>query len=147
MQGQAGKPSILVRPMLDSKFHIDYDWWQRPEEDLRAYLLSHLEQPKREHFTNVQEERIVDYIHPETGEVFQLDELGLAIQEAAKQVDFINPQTSLVDSVFRVFLANGNVPRSARELALDTGRDANTILKTLGGIKVYKGIRPVIANN
>lgn len=146
MQGQPGKPSILVRPVLDTKFHIDYEWWQRSDEDLRAYLLTHLDEAKREHFTNLVEARVVDYIHPETGEVFQLDELGLAIQEAAKQPDFINPQTSLVDSVFRVFLANGNLPRTPRELALDTGRDANTILKTLGGIKVYKGIRPIIAS-
>jgi hypothetical protein len=97
---------------------------------------------KRDYFANNDSTKIVDYIHPDTGEVFRLDELGLAIQEAARQSDFINPQTSLIDSVFRVFLANGNLPRTPRELANDTGRSADVILKTLGGIKVYKGIRP-----
>jgi len=147
MQPLPGKPSSLVKPTLDTKFHIDYEWWQRSEEEYRSYLLTHLPAEKRALFSAQAEERVVDYIHPETGEVFQLDELGLAIQEAAKQADFINPQTSLVDSVFRVFLANGNLPRTPRELAQDTGRDAQTILKTLGGMKVYKGLRPLIAHS
>jgi hypothetical protein len=142
---QPGRPSALIKPTQDTKFHIDYEWWQREGEDLRPYLLTHLPPEKRAYFLNKTEvDQILDYIHPETGEVFRLDELGLALQEAARSADFINAQTSLVDSVFRVFLANGNVPRTPRELAKDTGRDAATILKTLGGIKVYKGIRPYL---
>lgn len=136
-----GKP-VLLKPTADTKFHIDYDWWERENEDLRPYLLTHLPPEKREYFQNLEEMRVVDYIHPETGEVFRLDELHLALQEAAHASDFINPQTSLVDSIFRVFLANGNQPRSPRELAQDTGRDATTILRTVGGVKIYKGIRP-----
>lgn len=140
---QPGKPSALLKPTLDTRFHIDYDWWRREQPgDLRPYMLTHLPPEKREHFLKQEVDRVLDYVHPETGEVFRLDELGLAIQEAARQPDFINPQTSLVDSLFRVFLANGNLPRSPRELAIDTGRDAQTILKTVGGIKIYKGIRP-----
>jgi hypothetical protein len=88
------------------------------------------------------ENRVVDYIDPETGEVTQLDELGLAIQLAAKDPNFINPQTSLVDSLFRVFLANGNQPLNAHEMAEQTGRSAQVILKTLSGGRIYKGIRP-----
>ena len=89
------------------------------------------------------EDRTVDYIDPETGEVMQLDELGLAIQIAAEDSDFINPHTSLVDSIFRVFLANGNLAMTPRELADNTGRSATTILKTLSGGQIYKGIRPI----
>lgn len=136
-----GKP-ILLKPTVDTKFHIDYDWWEREKEDLRSYLLTHLPPEKRDYFQTLEEMRVMDYIHPETGEVFRLDELHLALQEAARAADFINSQTSLVDSIFRVFLANGNTPRSPHELAQDTGRDANTILRTVGGIKIYKGIRP-----
>ncbi len=87
---------------------------------------------------------MVDYIDPETAEVTQLDELGLAIQQAAEEPDFIISQASLVDSIFRVFLANGNIPLTPRELADRTGRSATTILKTLGGLRVYKGIRPIM---
>jgi hypothetical protein len=137
-----GKPSILVKPTLDTKFHIDYSWWERSSEDLRMYLLSHLLPEQRDRLSQNDEQRIVDYIDPETGEVIQLDELGLAIQIASEDPNFINPQTSLVDSIFRVFLANGNEPMSPRELADRTGRPASVILKTLSGTRVYKGIRP-----
>lgn len=136
------KPSALVKPTLDTRFHIDYEWWERSSEDLRTYLLSHLPHEQQERLSQSVEGRVVDYIHPETGEVFRVDELGLAIQEAAKQPDFINPQVSMVDCVFRVFLVNGNIPQSPRELAERTGRPASLILKTLGGIRIYKGIRP-----
>lgn len=140
------KPSTALKPTLETKFQIDYDWWERENNDLRAYMLTHLPPESREKFSDTTEDQVVDYIDPETGEVFQLDELGLALQEASKSEDFINPQTSLVDSVFRVFLANGNTPRTPQELEDDTGRDARTILKTFGGIRVYRGIRPVQTN-
>ncbi|MCI0708634.1 MAG: hypothetical protein L0154_00585 [Chloroflexi bacterium] len=143
---QPGKHSMIVKPTLDTKFHIDYDWWGRENNDLRSYMMTHLLPDMREKFENKDTFEQVDYIDPDSGEVFQLDELGLAIQEAAKRPDFINPQTSLVDSVFRVFLANGNIPRSPQELEQDTGRDARTILKTFGGLQVYRGIRPLPIN-
>lgn len=140
------KPRANIKPTLDTKFQIDYDWWEREKNDLRAYMLTHLPEDVREKFMDNDEDSIVDYIDPDTGEVFQLDELGLALQEAAKAEDFINPQTSLVDSVFRVFLANGNTPRTPTELEEDTERDARTILKTFGGIRIYRGIRPIQNN-
>jgi hypothetical protein len=143
---QPGKPSALIKPTIETKFHIDYDWWTRERpNDLRIYLLSHLPPDKRAYFQNkTAADQMLDYIHPETAEVLRLDELGLALQEAANQSDFINTHTSLVDSLFRVFIANGNQPRSPLELAQITGRDAQTILKTVGGPKVYMGIRPYL---
>lgn len=141
----AGKPKAFIKPTLDTRFHIDYDWWERENNDLRSYMLTHLPPEMRDTFIEKDEYEVIDYIDPETGEVLQLDELGLAIQEAAKQADFINPQTSLVDSVFRVFLVNSNTPRTPEELEEDTGRDARTILKTFGGLRVYRGIRPISA--
>lgn len=140
---QPGKPSTIVKPTAKTKFHVDYDWWEQGDNDLRAYMLAHLPADLRAKFEDTTDERTVDYIDPETGEVFRLDKLRLAVQEASKRDDFINPQTSLVDSVFRVFLANGNLPRTPAELEEDTGRDTRTILKTFGGIRIYRGIRPV----
>lgn len=141
------KPILLLKPTLDTKFHIDYEWWERGEEDLKPYLLTHLPPDKRDAIASLEVLSVADVVDAETGEVLRLDELGVALREASKQADFINPQTSLVDSVFRAFLANGNTPRSPRELAIDTARDANTILKTFTGTKIYKGIRPYIANS
>lgn len=136
------KPSSLIKPTLDTKYHIDYDWWEREAEDLRVYMLSHLMPEQRDKLSQSVEGRLVDYINPETGEVFQLDELGLAVRSAAKDPNFITPHTPLIDSIFRVFLANGNTPLSPRELEEKTGKSAITILKTLSGVRVYKGIRP-----
>jgi hypothetical protein len=137
-----GKPSALIKPTLDTLYHIDYSWWDRSDEDLRTYLLSHLPPEQREQLNQATENLVVDYIDPETGEVFQLTELSMAIQQAAKDLNFINPHTSVVDSIFRVFLANGNEPQSPRNLADRIGRPASLILKTLSGGRVYKGIRP-----
>lgn len=139
---QPGRPSTLLKPTLDTKFHIDYAWWERSNNDLRAYLLTHLTPEKRDQIIASADKQVIDYVDPNTGEVLQLDELGLAIQEAADSEDFINSHISLVDSVFRVFLRNGNTPLSPVELAEITGRDAQTILKTVGGLRVYQGIRP-----
>jgi hypothetical protein len=144
MTTTSGKPSFLIKPTLDTKFRVDYSWWEKSSEDLRTYLLSHLLQEQRERLSQTDEVRTVDYIDPDTGEVLELDELGLAIQVAAENPNFINQQTSLVDSVFRVFLANGNMPLTPTELAERTGRSANTILKTLSGGQVYKGIRALL---
>ncbi len=136
------KPSMLVKPTLDTKFYVDYSWWERSDEDLRTYLLSHVLPEQRDRLSAAEVGSMIDYINPETAEVFQLDELQFAIKKAAEDPNFINPQTSLVDSVFRVFLANNNIPLSPRELAEQTGRNATTILKTFSGTRIYKGIRP-----
>ncbi|NDJ61881.1 MAG: hypothetical protein GYB67_12195 [Chloroflexi bacterium] len=141
MQSPSGKPSTLIKPTLDTCFHIDYTWWETSDEDLRTYLLSHLPPEEREALTQKAEIEVFDHIDPETAEVFQVDEIGLAIQNAARQPDFINPHTSLVDSIFRVFLSNHNTPLTPRELAERIGRQASVILKTLSGGRIYKGIR------
>jgi len=145
MTTTTGKPGFLIKPTLETKFRVDYSWWEKSSEDLRTYLLSHLLQEQRERLSQSDEVRTVDYIDPDTGEVLELDELGLAIQTAAENPNFINQQTSLVDSVFRVFLANGNQPMTPVELAERTGRSANTILKTLSGGQIYKGIRAILS--
>jgi hypothetical protein len=140
-----GKPSALIKPTLNTKFHIDYEWWKQSRDDLRTYLLSHLSPEVRERLAQADSDRVVDFVDVETGEVLQLDELQLAIQSATKDPDFINTHTSLVDSVFRVLLKSDNTPMTPKQLAEETGRSAETILKTLNGQQVYKGIRPFLA--
>jgi len=53
---------------------------------------------------------------------------------------------TLVDSVFRVLLSNGNQPMTAEELGSRLNRPAQTILRTLSGVRVYKGIRPILGS-
>ncbi|MBE2272615.1 MAG: hypothetical protein IAE80_30555 [Anaerolinea sp.] len=139
---QSVKPSLLVKPTLDTRYHIDYSWWERSDEDLRTYLLSHLSPEQRERLNQSAESRQVDYIDPDTGIVTKLDELQLAIRAASNEPDFINPHTSVVDSIFRVFLANGNKPLNSKQISEYIGRPASLVLKTLSGGRIYKGIRP-----
>jgi hypothetical protein len=140
------KPSALIKPTLDTTYHIDYSWWERSDDDLRVYQLSHLSQEQRDRLSSGDgEDRLVDFVDPETGEVTQLNELALALQIAARDPNFINPQISVVDNIFRVFVANGNEPLSPNQLGEMIGRPPSTILKTLSGVRVYKGIRPVNA--
>lgn len=140
------KPSALIKPTLDTTYHIDYSWWERSEDDLRVYQLSHLSQEQRDRLSSSDgEDRLVDFVDPETGEVTQLNELELALQIASRDPNFINPQISVVDNIFRVFVANGNEPLSPNQLGEIIGRPPSTILKTLSGVRVYKGIRPVNA--
>lgn len=138
--------NYLIKPSLETKFYIDYDWWENSRDDLQIYLLTHLspDQQRALEARDLQEE--YDYVHPETGEVFVLDSLGMAIQESSRSEDFISAHIGLIDSVFRAFLVNGNQPLNALELAEATGRNAATILKTIGGVHIYRGIRPHVTS-
>lgn len=135
--------SSRVRPTLETRFHIDYDWWKRDERDLRMYLLSHLAPERQELFRDAEQDEQVDWVDPETAEVRRIDALQRELQTAAQSEDFITSQTSLVDAVFRLFLANGNTPLTPVEIGEELGRPPQMILKTLAGGRVYKGIRPV----
>lgn len=134
--------NYLIKPTVKTKFYIDYDWWEHSRDDLQIYLLTHLTPEQKNTLEHRDLREMFDYVHPESGEVIQLDTIGLAIREAAKLDDFITEHIGLIDSVFRALLVHGNKPLNARELAEITGRDAATILKTVGGVRIYRGIRP-----
>ena len=138
-------PLRLFRPTLDTRLHIDYDWWRRNEREWRVYLSSHLCPEHRAAVDAQPSEERIDWVQTDTGEVRQVDSLQHAlITHCSQQPGYISPQTSLVDAVFRVFLANDNTPMTIRDLAERTGRPAETILRTLGGTRVYKGLRPTL---
>ncbi|MCD4686365.1 MAG: hypothetical protein K8S97_10550 [Anaerolineae bacterium] len=135
-----------VKSTLETQFHIDYEWWDREGRELRVYLLSHLTPEQRGLFagqTDASAENI-DWVDPVTAEVRKIDPLQRALHEASQGEDFITPRTSLVDAVFRVFLANDNTPLTPIELGERIGRPPMTILRTLAGRNVYKGIRPIM---
>ncbi len=135
----------LVRPTLETKFHIDYQWWDRAGRDLDVYLRSHLCPEHQEVFAEMASDVLVDHVDPETAEVTRVPGIQHAlIAHCSKQPDYLTPQTSLVNAVFRIFLANGNTPLSALELGERLGKPPQVILRTLSGRRVYKGIRPYI---
>jgi hypothetical protein len=135
-----------IKPDLETKFHIDFDWWERKGRDLRVYLQSHLCPECKVIYTNHRGSEEVDWIDPETAEVTRVDALWQSLRtHCSQKPDFITENTPLTDAVFRVFLTNGNTPLSATELHELLGRHtAETILRTLGGRKIYKGIKPVL---
>ncbi len=129
---------------IRTRYHIDYEWWQKSDRDLRIYLYSHLCPEHQSVFATYQGEDKVDWIDPRTAEVRRVDGLEHTLHShCSLQPEYITPNTTLINALFRVFLANGNAPLTAEELAGRTGRRAEIIERTLGGDRIYKGIRPV----
>ena len=138
------KRSSLVKPTLDTPFKIDFEWWMHHDRDWRVYLRSFLCDEHQAVFENLNNDEKIDWVDPETAEVIQVDGLQhILISHCAKQEGFLTDKMALVDSVFRVFLSNGNKPLNAQELGEILNRPAKTILRTFSGIRVYKGIRPI----
>jgi hypothetical protein len=133
----------LVKPTLQTRYHIDFDWWSQSDRDWRVYLLSLLCTEHQAAFATYHQDEKVDWVDPETAEVQQVDGVQhILISHCAQQEDFITDKTTLVDAVFRLFLSNGNEPMSAAELGERLKRPPITILKTLSGGRVYRGLRP-----
>jgi hypothetical protein len=140
---EAKRPS-LVKPTIQTPFHIDFDWWKRNERDWHVFLRSLLCAEHQETFANLGEGQIVDWIDPETAEVRPVDGIQHTLMShCALQPEFFNERTALVEAVFRLFLISGNNPMSAEDLAARLNRPADTILRTLTGARVYRGLRPV----
>ena len=138
-----GKRYSLVKPTLNTPFHIDFDWWRENDREWRVHLRSCLCPEHQESFAGVEDDYQVDWVDPETAEVQRVDGLQhVLISHCSKMEDFITRQTSMVEAIFRLFLANGNVHMTPTELAELLNRPPMTILRTISGARVYKGIRP-----
>ena len=133
----------LIKPTLDTCFHIDFAWWGKHDRDWRVFLHDYLCQEHQKIFKGIDAEDMVDWVDPATAEVQRVDGLQHALTtHCAKQEDFVTQQTTLVEAVFRILLANGNQGLTPQELGQIMKRPPITILKTLSGVQVYKGIRP-----
>ncbi len=141
----AGLNINRFRPTADTKFHIDYDWWEESGRDFRLYLRDQLCAECRDRFSDHRNTESVDWVDPETGEVHRTDALWECLRtRCANDPDFINEHLPIGAACFRVFLANDNTPLSPNELSqLLPWKPSRTILATLGGRQVYLGIRPV----
>lgn len=139
-----GKRISLVKPIVTTPFHIDFDWWQKNERDWHVYLRSLLCPEHQDAFANMEEGQTIDWVDPITAEVKPVEGVqNTLMSHCVKQPDFLTEQTALVEAVFRLFLTNGNNPMSSDELGSRLNRPPMTILRTLTGARVYKGIRPV----
>jgi hypothetical protein len=142
---QPAAPAVLLRPTLDTRFHIDYAWWQRADRDVEVFLRDYLCAEHQQALAAIDGDLRYDVVDPETGEVRQIGGIQQVLMtHCARQPGYLSPDNTLVDSVFRILLANGNTPVSSNELSQRLGRPAQTILRTLSAPRVYKGIRPIL---
>ncbi|WP_322507593.1 hypothetical protein [Anaerolinea sp.] len=136
------KRFTLIKPTVDTPFCIDFNWWAEQGQDPNVFLREYLCAEHQAAFEQNQTVKI-DWVDPQTAEVQTVDGLQhVLIQHCAKQPNFITANTSLVDAVFRILLANGNIPISPVELSREIGKPADLILRTLSSGRVFMGIRP-----
>lgn len=134
----------LIRPTLSTRFHIDFDWWRQNDNDWHIFLSGLLCPDHQQAFSEWESSQVIDWVDPNTAEVQPVDGIQhLLITHCAKQEGFITPFTTLVDAVFRLFLANGNTPMTPVEMGAALNRSPDLILKTLSGGRVYRGMRPI----
>ena len=133
----------LLKPNSKTLFHIDFDWWKQNESDWHVFLRSLLCAEHQEAFSTIEEGELIDWIDPVTAEVKSVDGIQHALMShCALQPDFANARTALVEAVFRIFIVNGNVPMNAEDISKKLDRPALTILRTIAGLRVYRGLRP-----
>ena len=142
------KKFSLVKPTIQTPFHIDFDWWRAHDENWHVALMSMLCAEHQQAFSSLSEDQMIDWVDPETAEVRQMDGLQhVLIQHCARQADFLDEHTAMVEAIFRLLLANGNTPMSAEEFSSRLNRPADIILRTIAGPRVYKGLRPYLAGS
>ncbi len=134
-----------ARPTVETKFHIDFAWWERQNRSPRIHMLEYLCAECRESLGAQTQAVMIDMVDPETAEVTRVDSVWEAIRACCStKPGYVSEDTPVLDSIFRLFLANGNKPLSAQELyeQLDK-RPPETILRVLTKGSVHLGIRPV----
>ncbi len=136
----------LLKPNIQMPFHIDFAWWEQNDSDWHVFLRSLLCAEHQQSLSEVQEGGLIDWVDPLTAEVQQVDGIQHALMtHCALQPDFVDPHTAMVEAVFRLFLASGNQPMNAVDLGKRLNKSPETILRTLAGPRVYRGIRPVVS--
>ena len=133
-----------VKTTMDTKFHIDFDWWQQQGWSLRVHLRDQLCSECRAKYADSLPEEI-DWVSLESGEVRRVDVLWHVIStHCSQQPEYLADSTPLTTAAFRVFLANDNTPLTSSALHQFLRRKSpSLILRTLGGQHTYMGIRPV----
>jgi len=133
----------LIKPTIQTKFRVDFDWWKSQDRNWRNSLLSFLCEEHQKKYAGLTDDVQVDIVSNDTGAVKQGDGILYSLaNHCARQPGFLSTDAPLVDTLFKVFVTNDNKPLSSEELSKIVGKPAETILKTIGGFNVYKGIRP-----
>jgi len=64
----------VLRPTLDTPFHIDFDWWQAHDRNWHLFLRQLLCPEHRELLEReAPEDQTFDWVDPETAEVYRME--------------------------------------------------------------------------
>ena len=133
-----------VKPTLETKFHINFAWWEKQGNKLKVLLRSQACPECLAEYEEAEPQNF-DWIDPESGEIFQIDLLwNLINKHCGQDANFIEETMPLTTAIFRAFIANNNSPLTADEIhEIVKQKSPSLILRTVGGHKVYQGIQPV----
>ncbi|TAH51698.1 MAG: hypothetical protein EYC68_10065 [Chloroflexota bacterium] len=120
-----------------SKFHIDVAYWEKQGRNFRQEVYDALCQECKSMYS-LEDVREVDYVDPVTGQVTRIDALlDCASAVCSNAPDFINPKMPLTRSIFRAFIAAGNLPQSAEEIYAHINKGSpQIILKELLSVQM-----------
>jgi len=126
---------------IQTRFHIDFDWWASRHRNLGRFLAEIL----GEDDATADGDAARDVIDVHTAEVIQVDPLwARVIQERAHRPDYIMPSTPMANAVLRALVENLNRPMNAIELQRRIDRSTpETVLKVLRAARVQYGIVPL----
>lgn len=135
----------LFRPTENTKFHIDYSWFEKNGQDVNVLIFKCLTPEQQERLGDPAAAESYDYVNEMTGEVEQVNRMvHLLRTENAADPNFITPRTPVFEAAFRIFLLNRNQPLTAVALSEKMRRKPVDVLAQLSGRTVYNGIRPVV---
>ncbi|MEA3308822.1 MAG: hypothetical protein U9Q70_04835 [Chloroflexota bacterium] len=133
----------FIKPTVETPFHIDYSWWDKQGLDVNVELFTHLCPVHREAYRGQKGSEEIDWIDWITGEVQRVAGFQYVITtHCSQEPQYIARAATLLEAIFRVFLANGNIALTPEQLSAEVGRPAEQILRVLAGRKVQKGLRP-----
>ena len=139
--------AVWVKPTLETRLHIDFDWWKDKDRNFRVVLQSRLCDSCREQFASAGNVGEIDWVDPDTAEVTRVDGLWHSLRTCCSQKPgYITDKTPLTEAAFRIFLANNNTPLTPVELhQIIERKTPKTILSALTGKHIYMGIKPIIS--
>lgn len=138
----------LVRPDINTKFRVDYDWWSDRGRDIRVVIRDQLCSECSARFENYSGSQDIDWVDPSTGEVTVVDGLRYCLRECcSRKDDYVTRATPLTTAVFRILVADGDTPLSVTEIHERMGKsDPRTLLRVLLGqeMRTHYGVRPIL---
>ena len=139
------KMPILRQMNEETRFHIDYEWWDKSTMDLKVYLSTRLQALGIEDVQFDAEMDEIDVVDMQTGEVHRVDGFQYVVQTYFSQLARRFRPTILSRRCGFLCLIGQCQPTAwlSPHIAERIGRSADVVLKTLNGPRIYQGISPV----